>query len=215
MEYEIISTGSKGNCLIIDKKIMIDIGVPYSKIQDKVDNVKVVCLTHQHKDHMNLTTIRKIKREHPNIKIICGSFLVAKLVAEARLKPKDIFTLELGKWFSMGLIQAKLEPLYHDVPNVCYHIVYDNKKIFYATDTGKIEHIEAKEYDYYFLEANYDTDEDLRGKVLEAREKGEFSYLSRVEHTHLSQLQAINWLDKNKGENSSYIFMHKHIDKEK
>lgn len=213
MEYEIVSSGSNGNCLIIDKKIMIDIGVPYSKIEDKVDNIKVICITHGHKDHLNITTIRKLKREHPNIKYICGDYLVPKLVSEAHLNKNSIFVLRLANWYDIGLLKVKIDLLYHDVPNVCYHIEYNGKKIFYATDTGRIDHIVAKNYDYYFLEANYDTDSELEEKIQEAQEKGEFSYLKRVKYTHLSQLQALNWLEENQGENSSYIFMHKHKDR--
>lgn len=48
MEYEIVQSGSKGNCTIIDKKIMIDCGLPFSKIKDKIKNVKIICLTHIH-----------------------------------------------------------------------------------------------------------------------------------------------------------------------
>lgn len=86
--------------------------------------------------------------------------------------------------------------------------------MLYATDTNSIDHIEAKDYNWYFIEANYETDEEIREKIKEAKEKGEFCYLERVQYTHLNQLQALNWLNKNKGVDSQFIFIHQHIDKE-
>lgn len=48
MEYEIIQSGSKGNCLVLDNKIMIDCGLSYTKIKDKLKDIKLICLTHIH-----------------------------------------------------------------------------------------------------------------------------------------------------------------------
>lgn len=104
----------------------------------------------------------------------------------------------------------------HDVPNFGYkiEIVKENYKIFHITDTSSVDHIEAKNYNLYCLEANYLTDDELLAKIKEQAEKGEYSYYNRVLKTHLSQLQAINWLDINKGENSEYCFIHQHVEKE-
>lgn len=104
----------------------------------------------------------------------------------------------------------------HDVPNFGYkiEIVKDNYKIFHITDTSSIDHIEAKNYNLYCLEANYDTDKELREKIKEYKEQGKYCYYERVLESHLSQLQAINWLDLNKGADSEYCFIHQHIDKE-
>ena len=112
------------------------------------------------------------------------------------------------------MCNVKVNYLYHDVPNYALSLFYKNKTLFYATDTSKIDHIVAKDYDTYLIEANYYTNDELDEKILEAQEKGEFTYLNRVKQTHLSQLDAINWLDKNKGENSHFMFIHEHISKE-
>ena len=213
MNYEILASGSKGNCLVLDGKIMIDCGIPYAKIKDKTKDLKVVCLTHQHSDHFNKATIRKLKREKPNLKFVCGYYLVPKLVADCHVDKKNIFVLELDKWYDLGLCKIKIQGLYHDVPNVCYHIFYNQDKIFYATDTSKIDHITAKNYSWYFIEGNYETDDNLYEDIKKAHEEGKYTYLERVLKTHLSQAQAYEWLNKNKNEMSKYIFMHKHEDK--
>lgn len=48
MDYEIISTGSTGNAVLINKFILIDIGVPYKTIARLTKSLKLVLLTHIH-----------------------------------------------------------------------------------------------------------------------------------------------------------------------
>lgn len=132
---------------------------------------------------------------------------------ELGLSAKQLYAINTGYWYDMGMCKVKLDYLYHDVPNSALHIFYNNRKLFYAVDTSRIDHIIAKNYDTYLIEGNYTTDEELDEKVVEAHNKGEFTYLERVRHTHLSQVQALNWLDNNMGENSKYEFIHQHEDK--
>lgn len=165
-------------------------------------------------DHFNSTTIKQIAYDKPNIKFIVGHYLVCELLL-CGVSKQNIIVLDTKKWYDIGIFKVRLDYLIHDVPNDCIHIEFKNGiKIFYATDTSTIDHIIAKNYDYYFVEANYDTDEEIDEKIRIAKENGEFTYLERVKKTHLSQLQAINWLDKNKNEKSQYIFIHQHEEKE-
>lgn len=48
MKYEILATGSKGNCTIINDEIAIDMGIPYKKIHPYAKRLKLVLLTHIH-----------------------------------------------------------------------------------------------------------------------------------------------------------------------
>ena len=48
MDYEIISTGSKGNCAILEKTIAVDMGVPFKRIQPYYKDFELVLLTHIH-----------------------------------------------------------------------------------------------------------------------------------------------------------------------
>lgn len=214
IKYEIVSTGSTGNCIIVNDYLMLDCGLSYSKIIKYLDDIKIIFICHEHGDHLKKTTIKRIAYEKPTIKFLVGNFLVNELV-ELGVNKKNIITFDIGKWYDIGIFKVKMDYLFHDVPNNCLHIEFKNgDKLFYATDTSSMEHIEAKNYNLYLIEANYLTDDELREKIKEQEEKGEYSYYKRVLDTHLSQLQAINWLDKNKGINSEYHFIHQHIDKE-
>lgn len=209
MNYEIIKTGSKGNATIIENKFLLDCGVSYKLIEPYLKSIKLIFISHSHKDHLLPSTVKKIAYEYPNIKFLVGEELVKNLV-DCEVQKKNIFTVELGKWYNIGLCKVKLDYLYHDVPNYCLHLEYNNQRLIYCTDTSRISHVLAKDYQLYLIEANYLTNDELDAKIIEAKQNGEFTYLERVKHTHLSQLDAINWLDNNKGENSKYIFIHQH-----
>jgi hypothetical protein len=48
MNYEVVATGSKGNAVLINDEILIDIGVPHKKIFPYFKKLKLVLLTHIH-----------------------------------------------------------------------------------------------------------------------------------------------------------------------
>lgn len=103
--------------------------------------------------------------------------------------------------------------LVHDVPNCGWHIWMENERLFYATDTSTLDHIEAKNYDYYLIEANH-TRAEIEERIADKLARGEFAYEVRAVRNHLSQEQALKWLARNAGPNSQYEFLHQHKDKE-
>jgi hypothetical protein len=46
LKYDIISSSSNGNAIIFNDFLMIDCGVPYSKIKKYLKTLKVILLTH-------------------------------------------------------------------------------------------------------------------------------------------------------------------------
>lgn len=97
----------------------------------------------------------------------------------------------------------------HDVPNCGYKVTIDGEKLFYATDCGTLDGIEAKGYDYYAIENNH-REEEIQERIRQKQAAGEFSYETRAAWTHLSEEKAIEWLAANAGENSRYVFLHQH-----
>ena len=85
----------------------------------------------------------------------------------------------------------------------------NGNKLIYATDTNRIDHIIAKNYDYYFIEGNYENEEELH-----QRAENQY-YENRVKNTHLSKVSATEWLMNNMGNNSKYMFMHVHKERNK
>jgi len=213
MEYEILGTGSSGNCVILDN-IMLDCGLPYKQVKQYLKDIKLIFISHKHSDHLNKSTIKKIAYNHPTIKFLVAFYLV-DLLLELGVEKKNILTIDLEKWYNIGIANVKFEPLFHDVPNVALKVQKGDEKVIYIVDTNSVEHIEAKDYNLYMIEANYIDEEELENRIKKDYEDGlTYSHYERVQKTHLSQLKAYNWLQKNMSKESEFVFLHAHKDKE-
>lgn len=212
ISIEIIASGSTGNATLINNDILLDCGVPFKKIKPYYKNIKLVFISHVHGDHFNKTTIKKLAEERPTLRFAIGDYLVKDLV-DCGVSKKNIDIIKNDKIYDYNLFKISPFVLYHDSPNMGIKIKIGTKKLIYATDTNRIDHIDAKNYDFYFIEGNYESEEELEQRKMAKLLKGEYYYEDRVKETHLSKVQATEWLMKNMGENSKYIFMHEHKSK--
>lgn len=208
MNYKIINSGSDGNATVIEEFILIDCGVSFKKLKNYYINLKVVLLTHIHQDHFNKKTIKRLSFERPNLKFICCEWLVDELL-KCGVDKRNIYVIEIDKRYDLGAFQLEAINAYHDVPNCGYKIFIDDKKVFYITDTNSLDEIVAKNFDLYLIEANYEV-EDLKKRIREKEEKGEYIYETRVEYTHLSKEQCDSFLIENGNNNSIFEYMHVH-----
>ena len=48
MTYEIVSSSSKANCIIVENILMLDCGASYKKIKDKLKYIKLIFISHSH-----------------------------------------------------------------------------------------------------------------------------------------------------------------------
>lgn len=207
LDYLIIGSGSKGNAILVQTKILLDCGVSYSKLARYLKYLKIIFIGHQHKDHLLPSTIQRIAYNYPNIKFVTSSSDVVIKLTQSRVPKKNIFYLEPKKWYSLGVMKVKTEPLTHDVENYGLKWEYEGKKGFYATDTSNLDNIEAKGYNLYLIESNYN-EELLKKHIEECEDENMLYYLNRVPYTHLSYEQANSFLIENMGDNSQFEYIH-------
>lgn len=212
MTYRIIQTGSKGNAVIIEEKILVDCGVSFKKLKDYYKKLKIVLLTHIHSDHFNPTTIKKLAYEKPTIRFACCKWLVEELV-NLGINKKNIDVLEIGKFYDYKDFKISPILLYHNVEQCGYRIFIKKigkiQKLIYATDTNSLDGIEAKNYDMYMLEANYE-EEEIKNRIEEKRNNNEYCYEYDAMLNHLSKEKCDKFLYENMGNKSKYIYMHQH-----
>lgn len=208
MKFDILSSGSNGNAVVINDSILIDCGVPFKTLQSVKNQLKLVLLTHIHSDHFNPRAVRALHRERPGLRWGCCEWMVGPLL-EAGVDKRVIDVME-NEIFSCYINLASVAPatLVHDVPNCGWKIITD-EQIFYATDTATLDGIDAHGYDLYMVEANH-TEEELKARQAAKLAAGEYSHESRAASTHLSKEKAEEWLYRNMGPNSKYIFLHQH-----
>ncbi len=217
MTYDIIATGSSGNAVVINGEILIDCGIPMKRLRESgyIKSLKLVLLTHEHGDHFNPATVRALHQERPALRWCCCGWMAPHLV-EAGV---DKHSIDVARFTDPGQTSQALiynnlaivdpEPLVHDVSNCGWRIEIGGEWLFYATDTGTLGHIEAKNYDYYLIEANH-TRAEIEARIEDKLARGEFAYEVRAARNHLSQEQAMEWLARNAGPRSSHVFLHQH-----
>ena len=210
MKYEIISSSSKANCIIVENILMLDCGVSYSKIKKHLSKVKLIFISHAHQDHLNANTIKQITYNYPTIKYVTGSKVVVNKLIGLNVNAKNIFILEEYKRYNLGAIKASLEPLIHDTPNYALKCEMNGEKMIYIVDTANVDNIVAPNYDLYLIENNYQ-EEILQEHIRKAEEENDGNklyYLDRVLNTHLSKSKCDSFLIENMGDNSTYQYIH-------
>ena len=213
MKYNIISTGSIGNAVVINNNILIDCGVSFAKLKDFYKSFQLVLLTHIHTDHFNKTTIKKLAEERPTLRFGCCEWLVDDLI-KCGVNKKNIDVYEIGKKYNYSN-NMSISPvlLYHDVPQCGYRVFIGNEKLIYCTDTNSVEGISAKNYNYYLIEANY-KEKEIKERIKAKEVLGQYCYEKDVILNHLSKEKCDKFLYDNMGNNSKYEYMHIHIDRE-
>jgi hypothetical protein len=236
--YEIISTGSEGNAVVVEKAILIDCGVPFKALQPYYRDLKLVLLTHIHSDHFNRTCIRRLARERPSLRFACGSWLAEALV-DCGVPMSNIDVVAFNKMYLYGICNVIPVPLAHNVPNCGWKIHFpivgkrrynfmtlyefkaiyevnkvgtEYKRMIYATDTNNLNGVAAKNYDLYLIEANYE-DEIIQEKINQKKAAGMYAYEVQALKNHLSRAKAEAFIYANARQDSTYVFMHTHKEK--
>lgn len=175
---------------------MVDCGVGYKEIEPFVNQLQIVLISHEHGDHLNIATIKKLAFERPSLRFGCGPWLSEKLDFIRNL---DVY--ELNTVYDYGSFKLSMGKLYHDVENGFFRIEKDGYKIFRATDTAHLQGITAKNYDLYAIEHNYN--EDTIDEMIEKH-----FYKKGAINTHLSEQQARQFIYENRKPESEILRLH-------
>lgn len=136
---------------------------------------------------------------------------MAQILYDLKIEPRNIVVIDTGKVYDFNAFKCLLDEIPHDVPNVAIHLEIDNEKLLYATDTSKIDHIKAVNYDYYLVEGNY-KEQELEERKQEKMKNGEFVIEDRIANSHLSYEKCLDFFMNNAKDSSVLEVMHQHKD---
>ena len=185
-----LASGSKGNSTLIElnnKNILIDIGLPISNLEKRLENkfpkIDILIITHTHVDHIK--GLKSIIRSQNPVIYTLENDLGEKVVSN---------NINYQKTIEEDDLMIELFEVSHDVPCAGVYIKYKDKEIVYITDTGYIKDKLLKKYknkDVYILESNYE-EEMLRN--------GKYPYhlkqRIRSDRGHISNEDACKYLKK-------------------
>lgn len=155
----VVASGSKGNAVIFDN-VLIDIGVPYKRIQRLLRHIDYIFISHRHGDHINITTLETINKQWPKIKVYTNQD-VLDFIAEKGSKAKaELFPRRGLRYKKFGATKLwRTFPLSHSVPNngfECMTISAEDIRSLHLhmTDTKVVPNVAIK-YDTVYCEVNY------------------------------------------------------------
>ena len=213
MKPVVIQTGSSGNCVILNNVLALDMGVTIKKVAPYIPGLQLVFVSHEHSDHFKAGTIRTLARQRPALRFCCGPFLAEKFL-QAGVGPASLDIIQPGTWYDYGAFRVSPVELHHNVPNYGLKIQMDGERAIYMTDTGYVDDVQAQGYELFMLEANHG-EQEIRERIEAKRADGIFPYEVETARNHLSYEQAMDWLVRNAGPDSRYVFLHQHQEKSK
>lgn len=203
LDYEIIASGSSGNCVVIEN-IMFDCGVPFTHIKESLYDVDYLIITHIHGDHLRETTYYKIREFFPNITTISNWQVSQKLKGDIDIVIDWNESEEVGE-YTFEAFEA-----IHDVVNSGYTFSIEKEgeqyEIIYCTDTMDFRYAPDKKYDYMFIESNHD--ENIINAIKNPRKKYGYDVVQNA-HRHASEQIARGFYYNHRKENTEFIELHK------
>lgn len=209
ISFDIISTGSHGNAVVIEECILIDCGVPYRMLSDRLKSFKAVLLTHIHGDHFNRATIGRLSKLRPMLRFGAPEHLAVD-VLRAGVSEAKVDVLFTGVRYDYGSFAAEAFDLPHNVPQVGYKLYFpDGRKMVYATDTSSLNGVKAPGFDLYMIEANHG-EEEIHDRIKQKALDGKYAYEIEAARNHLSEEKALDWIYGNMGAGGEYVLLHRH-----
>ena len=206
LDYTILSSGSVGNAVRI-RNIMIDCGIAFSKMKKELYKCQYLLITHDHQDHVKPAVLNQIVTQFPNIEIF-STYKVARL--------NDMVTAINTDYLPIYLAKANCNmwavPVPHNTLCFAYVLHFEDLDLLYATDLKNTNDLsrfteeEGFQYDYTFLEANYD---ETKLRLLGDSWHGQYNAYVDSSERHLAKDESLRFYWKYKKEGGKYIELHK------
>ena len=125
-------------CLFIQTEkinILTDPGV-FSSAQNEIKNIDVVLITHEHKDHLHIESLKTVLQNNEEVKVITN-VAVGKILDEENI-PYEVLDDKVAKDVKGVLIQAfdcKHEEIFEEVGRVQNTGFFIDNKLFYPGDS--------------------------------------------------------------------------------
>lgn len=222
--YNKVASGSSGNSIIYFNDIMVDLGVAYKRVSHYLKDINYLVISHKHKDHLNLSSIKRMNKNYPNIKILGNAEVIEVLENEGI---DNLLKVNANEEYTLSNFVIKPVELKHDVLNYGFKIFkkvnervlyLDNEEnnkervisIFHATDTYDLVGIEAIDFDAYFVEFNHN-EKLINKNIAQKKAKKVYAYEMNSKQYHQSNERIIKWLLNN---NVSGLVVPLHISNE-
>ena len=208
MKIAVLASSSTGNSTYVEVgnvKFLIDAGMSYSYIKDKLfllgvtpDEINFIVVTHAHNDHVRcIHTFARVF----NTKIYIGEDTYQEYPKKEYLKNYEF----IDDVHDIMGINIKSIPISHDKKGYGYVFEHGGKSLAYITDTGMIHskyHSYFTNKDVYLFESNHDVEMEMNGT------KDEMTKIRNIgDEGHLSNEECAMYLSHFVGGNTKYVML--------
>ncbi len=208
MKIVVLGSSSSGNSTYFEfgnKKFLIDVGLGFNDIKNKLsilgtkaEELDFILITHAHNDHVR--SLHSFSRVY-NTKIYISKDTFTEYQKNSLIKNYTYFD-NIDNIDEIKLVKI---PISHDKKGYGFVLEYEDKSIFYMTDTGMIHsryHDKLKNKTVYLLESNHDVVMEMNGSK---------DYYTKIRNTgdegHLSNDECAMYLNHFIGEDTKYIML--------
>lgn len=228
----VFGSSSAGNSIYFkEPKVLIDLGFSYKRYQEYDPNfflkIDYLFLTHEHSDHLNPSTLMRVARLYPNVKIIMPIALwqtITGVTFAERLNQKKLLALKNRFILARSLqLTNRAQMHINFIPHVTKHgsiknqaieLTYNNKHVLYASDLDEFtpnQDLQTQglpmdpnnKFDILCLEANYDP--DLLKQYIQTHDN---SYRARENLRHIDEKTAWAYVKRFMQPNGIFIPLH-------
>ena len=209
MKIKVLASGSKGNATVVftdSTCILIDIGISYLSLQEKLDSVRIkvedigyVLITHTHSDHVKGL---KAFLKKTGLKALVPFSMNDEIL---KVVPEDMVEY-ISDEEKFGDIEVSLIHTSHDTSSSVGYIMKSNDtSLVYVTDTGYLNNRYLKmikNFDIYIIESNHDEVMLMEGGY-------PFILKQRIlsDSGHLSNKTTAKYLSTIVGEKTKYVVL--------
>ena len=173
MKVKILATGSGGNCVLIENRILIDAGITVKAFREnglEPNGLDALLITHKHADHMKTPLVRYLLGE--GVKAFLPASVIAELTKEGKIDMLPLTATgqvvpiqDEGAVTYGGMSITPYPQKHHDMVNYAFVLEKEGERLLYATDLDTVSAtdmgvglLHLGTFDTILLEGNYDED---------------------------------------------------------
>ena len=198
-----LASGSKANSTLLefgDTKILIDVGLPMSKLKTvlaevgtRLEDIDAVCVTHEHVDH--IYSLEQLAKHFDMNFYVHEKLKDSRAILEIPFKEGKLLTFS-DKTFSVGDFEILPFAVSHDT--ICpvgfvVNVFKSRAKAGFVTDLGMVTESVVRALSgakMVFIESNYDEEMLMGGrypKIVKERIRGSQGHLSNEQSLELAK----------------------------
>jgi hypothetical protein len=188
LPINVIGTGSKGNCVVVNSKYMFDIGVTQKLIKDYIYTIKYIFITHEHGDHIKPSTLLGFMKKNPIVEVYMLSTVFAKHISHKFDSFRErIHIINVDDIIKIEDDCFEVIELRHGVKCVGYQFNIGNTNMCYATDTTTFENLKGL-YHVMLVESNHSLHKLLAAQAEVEKNLGSIDYYEKYGTKGVSRL---------------------------